>query len=105
MACVSDFGVCLAGFSDERPFYISSGVCPAGQKCSFYLGASFSGPVSRVKGGDRTLGALVPRRMQRRWAGDEPHLEMHAAGRAGGYRALVRIQRGSALQSRGRAPG
>ena len=66
--------VCLTGFSDERPFYICSGVCPAGRKCSFYLGVSFSGPVSRVKGGDPTLGAMVPRRMQRRWNGDKPPL-------------------------------
>lgn len=66
-----------------------------GESSSFYPGVSFSGSVSRFKGGDRTLGDTVPRRMQRKvgW-GQTPLTNAH--GRAPGRLfCLVRIQRDS----------
>lgn len=66
-------GVCVGFWCVSHRVFLHF-FCPAGRKCSFYPGVSFSGPVSRFKGGDRTLGATVPRRMQRRWAGDKTPL-------------------------------
>ena len=76
----------------HRTFYISSGVSRAVRKRSFYLGVPFSSPLSPVqcrRGGDRTLGALVPRRTKRRLAGDKTPL----TNACGGARKLIQCSR------------